>query len=40
VGIGRAKSVPADEYKENYETLSREMEEQIRTLAEKGGDEL
>ena len=40
VGIGRAKSVPADEYKENYEALSREMEEQIRALAEKGGDEL
>ena len=40
VGIGRAKSVPADAYKENYEALSREMEEQIRALAEKGGDEL
>jgi len=40
VGIGRAKSVPADEYKENYEALSRQMEEQIRALAEKGGDEL
>ena len=40
VGIGRAKSVPADEYQENYETLLREMEEQIRALAEKGGDEL
>ncbi len=40
VGIGRAKSVPADQYKENYEVLSGEMEEQIRALAEKGGDEL
>ena len=40
VGIGRAKSVPANEYKENYEALSREMEEQIRALAGKGGDEL
>ena len=40
VGIGRAKSVPADEYKENYDALSRQMEEQIRALAEKGGDEL
>ena len=39
VGIGRAKSVPADQYKENYEALSREMEEQIHALAEKGGDE-
>jgi len=39
IGIGRAKSVPAEEYKETYEALSRQMEEQIRALAEKGGDE-
>ena len=40
VGIGRAKSVPADKYKEAYEMLNHEMEEQIRALTEKGGDEL
>ncbi len=40
VGIGRAKSVPADKYKDAYEMLTNEMEEQIRALAEKGGDEL
>ena len=40
VGIGRAKSVPADKYKDAYEMLLQEMEEQIRALAEKGGDEL
>ena len=39
VGIGRAKSVPADKYKNAYEMLAQEMEEQIRALAEKGGDE-
>jgi V/A-type H+-transporting ATPase subunit A len=39
VGIGRAKSVPADEYVQTYEDISRQMEEQIRALAEKGGDE-
>ena len=40
VGIGRAKSVPADAYRAEYDKLQREMEEQIQALAEKGGDEL
>ena len=39
-GIGRAKSVPADQYKENYEALLDEMERQIDAAAEKGENEL
>ena len=37
-GIGRAKSVPADEYKEAYAKLAEAMEDQINAIAEKGGD--
>ena len=39
VGIGRAKSVPAGEYRESYDRLEREMEEQIRAVAQKGGED-
>ena len=38
--IGRAKSVPADEYKTAYAAMRSEMEEQISAIAEKGEDEL
>ena len=37
-GIGRAKSVPADEYKAAYAKLAEEMEDQITAIAEKGAD--
>ena len=36
--IGRAKSVPADEYKDAYEKMRQEMEEQIAEIAAQGGD--
>jgi V/A-type H+-transporting ATPase subunit A len=36
-GIGRAKSVPEDEYVRSYEKLRAEMEEQINAVAEEGG---
>ena len=39
-GIGRAKSVPADQYKENYAALSEEMEREITAIGEKGADAL
>ncbi len=39
-GIGRAKSVPADQYKENYAALSEEMEREINAIGEKGEDAL
>jgi len=35
-GIGRAKSVPADRYKENYAALLEQMEREINAVAEKG----
>ena len=35
-GIGRAKSVPADQYKDNYAALSEEMEREIEAIGEKG----
>ncbi len=35
-GIGRAKSVPADQYKENYAALLEQMEREINAVAEKG----
>ncbi|MCI8514589.1 MAG: V-type ATP synthase subunit A [Lachnospiraceae bacterium] len=35
--IGRAKSVPQDEYVESYKKMEAEMEMQIADLAEKGG---
>ena len=38
--IGRAKSVRADEYQDAYTAISREMEEQIAAIAEKGEDTL
>ncbi|OUQ78232.1 V-type ATP synthase subunit A [Flavonifractor sp. An100] len=38
--IGRAKSVPADQYKDDYANLLVEMEEEITAIAEKGEDEL
>ena len=37
--IGRAKSVPADQYKDSYANLLIEMEEQITAIAEKGESE-
>ena len=38
--IGRAKAVPADQYKDTYANLLVEMEEEITAIAEKGEDEL
>jgi len=35
-GIGRAKAVPADQYKENYAALLEQMEREINAVAEKG----
>ena len=35
-GIGRAKSVPADQYKDNYAALTEEMEREIEAIGEKG----
>ena len=39
-GIGRAKGVPADQYKDNYAALLDQMEREINEVAEKGGDAL
>jgi V/A-type H+-transporting ATPase subunit A len=39
-GIGRAKSVPADKYKENYAALTQQMEQEINAIAEKGENAL
>ncbi len=39
-GIGRAKSVPADQYKDNYKALLDAMEGQIDAAVEKGENEL
>ena len=39
-GIGRAKSVPANQYKDNYAALSEEMEREITAIGEKGADAL
>ncbi|MCD8143725.1 MAG: V-type ATP synthase subunit A [Oscillospiraceae bacterium] len=36
-GLGRAKSVPEDQYVEVYKQLRVEMEEQINAIAEEGG---
>ena len=36
-GLGRAKSVPEDQYVEVYKQLRIEMEEQINAIAEQGG---
>ena len=38
--IGRAKSVPADQYKTTYEAIQDEMEQEITAIAEKGEDAL
>ena len=38
--IGRAKSVPADQYKDAYANMLVEMEEEIGAIAEKGEDDL
>ena len=37
--IGRAKSVPADQYETVYAQLRADMERQIADIAAKGGDE-
>ena len=39
-GIGRAKAVPADQYKDNYAALTEEMEQEITAIGEKGADAL
>ena len=36
--IGRAKSVPEDQYAENYAEISRVMKEEIEEITAKGGD--
>ena len=38
--IGRAKSVPAGQYLDNYANLMVEMDEEINAIAEKGEEEL
>jgi V/A-type H+-transporting ATPase subunit A len=38
--IGRAKSVPADQYVQVYAAMEEHMEQQINAIAEKGADEL
>ena len=38
--IGRAKSVPAAEYREVYDGMLAEMEQEITAIAEKGEDAL
>ncbi len=38
--IGRAKSVPADQYKDTYANLLVKMDEEITAVAEKGEEEL
>ena len=37
--LGRAKSVPADEYQQAYEQISAEMEREITAIAEEGGED-
>ncbi len=37
--IGRAKSVPAEEYRQVYAADPAEMEQQIAAIAAKGGDD-
>ena len=39
-GIGRAKAVPSDQYKENYAALLEQMEREIDAVAEKGENAL
>ena len=38
--IGRAKSVPADQYETAYDAIQDEMEQEIAAIAEKGEDAL
>ena len=38
--MGRAKSVPDDQFKAVYADMAREMEEQIEAIAAKGGEEV
>ena len=38
--IGRAKSVPADQYKTTYEAIQDEMEQELAAIAEKGENAL
>lgn len=38
--IGRAKSVPADQYQDNYMQIVLEMEQEIEAIAQKGESEL
>ena len=40
VGIGRAKTAPADSYQDQYRQLAQQMEDEILQLAEKGGEVL
>ena len=37
--IGRAKSVPAEEYQQVYQQISAEMEQEITAIAEEGGED-
>ena len=36
--LGRAKSVPADRYKDEYAALAQELEEETAAIAQKGED--
>lgn len=38
--IGRAKSVPEERYIQAYETIARDMAQQIAQLTEKGGADI
>ena len=38
--IGRAKSVPANQYMDNYANIMVEMDEEINAIAEKGEEAL
>ena len=40
VDIGRAKSVPVEEYEQAYAQIQAEMEQQIADVIAQGGDEL
>ena len=37
--MGRAKSVPAEEYQQVYQQISAEMEQEITAIAEEGGED-
>ena len=37
--LGRAKSVPVEEYQQVYEQISAEMEQEITAIAEEGGED-